>query len=239
MVKPTHQGYGFNGLVRVLLSEAFKGNVILARPLRLFALVLLLVGFGLTGCSSEQLTTDASSLPATTVTTSETSSTEQPTTDAHPSSKLNIFSDAWQDGGTIPTQYSCEGSDISPPLLLDGIPPATRSLALIMNDPDAPSGNFVHWVIFNLDPGRVSISEGLGRPDAAAVEGSHGMNDFGELGYRGPCPPRGSTHTYVLTAYALDRVLELPSGVTAGELLAVTPGSVLSSATLQGTFGRS
>lgn len=171
--------------------------------------------------------------PGTPPSNSETTSTE-------PSdSVLGISTSAWQDGDAIPMQYSCDGSGVSPPLALENVPPDTRSLALIMNDPDAPSGNFVHWVVFNLDPSRRDISEGLGRSGAETVsEGLQGLNDFRQLGYSGPCPPQGTVHTYVLTVYALDRTLDLPSGTTADELLEAMQGNILTSAELRGTFNR-
>ena len=222
-------------------------------PLRLLVVPLLSALLVLVACSSEETPPEPDGTTETPTTTSQDASdpetvTETPgtpsstseTTSAEPSdSVLGISTSAWQDGDTIPAKYSCDGSDVSPPLALENVPPDTRSLALIMNDPDAPSGNFVHWVIFNLDPGRRDISEGLGQSGAeAASEGLHGLNDFRRLGYGGPCPPQGPAHTYVLTVYALDRMLDLPSGATADELLEAMKGNILASAELRGVFGR-
>ncbi|MDE0268828.1 MAG: YbhB/YbcL family Raf kinase inhibitor-like protein [Acidimicrobiaceae bacterium] len=214
---------------------------------------LLSVLLMLAACSSEEAlpepdetsetpttTSQNASDPETLTGTPDTPPSNSETASAEPSdSVLGVSTSAWQDGDAIPVKYSCDGSDVSPPLDLENVPFDTRSLALIMNDPDAPSGNFVHWVIFNLDPSRRDISEGLGQSGAAtASEGLQGLNDFRQLGYSGPCPPQGTAHTYVLTVYALDGILDLPSSATADELLEAMQENILASAELRGAFTR-
>ena len=152
---------------------------------------------------------------------------------------MEVTSPAFHDGEAIPTEYTCEGEDISPPINVGAVPPQTRSLALIMDDPDATSGTFVHWLAFNLDPGRHELKEGLGREGNEIDEGRHGVNGFGRHAYGGPCPPPGETHTYRFMLYALDRALDLEAGATVTELLTAMRGQVLGLGILEGTYARS
>ena len=122
---------------------------------------------------------------------------------------MEVTSPAFQDGASIPLKHSCDGADISPPISVGTPPPQTRSLALIMDDPDAPGGTFVHWVALNFDAGHHELEEGLGKEGDKVAEGLHGVNGFGKLGYGGPCPPAGPAHTYRIMVYALDRELHL------------------------------
>ena len=151
---------------------------------------------------------------------------------------MQVTSPAFEDGQPIPAEYTCEGEDISPPINLSTPPPQTRSLALIMDDPDAPGGTFVHWLAFNLDSSRHELNEGLGREGDQVDEGLHGVNDFGRHGYGGPCPPPGPAHTYRFMVYALDRELDLEAGATVTELLTSMRGNVLGLGILEGTFAR-
>ncbi len=150
---------------------------------------------------------------------------------------LQISSPAFSEGQMIPRQYTCDGADISPALSWSGVPEGTRSLALICDDPDAPMGTWVHWVLFNIDPARNGLPEQIA-PDAQVLGGArHGTNDFRRLGYGGPCPP-GGTHRYFFKMYALDTELELESGATKAQLEAAMQGHVLAQAQLMGKYRR-
>lgn len=148
---------------------------------------------------------------------------------------MQVRSPAFADGDAIPVRYSCQGEDISPPLSWDGVPPGARSLALICDDPDAPMGAWVHWVAFDIPPELRALEEGV--PAAERVEGRarQGMNDFGKVGYGGPCPPAG-THRYFFRLYALDKKLGFKGGVTKARLLKEMKGHVLAEGTLVGTY---
>ena len=132
----------------------------------------------------------------------------------------------------IPTRHTCDGEDLSPPLRWATVPEAARSLALVVDDPDAPRGVFTHWVAWGLDPAASGLSEGEAAPN-------EGTNDFGTVGYRGPCPPPGhGRHRYVFRLYALDRDLELESGTGKADLEQAIEGHVLTTAELVGTYER-
>lgn len=150
---------------------------------------------------------------------------------------LAIESPAFPEGGSIPRPYTCDGRDVSPPLAWTGVPTGTKSLALVCDDPDAPAGVWVHWVIFNLSPSATGLPEAV--PPRAEVDGGgvQGTNDFRRIGYGGPCPPSG-THRYVFTLYALDAEVPLSASATKAQLLAATKGRVLAEATLTGTYSR-
>ena len=143
-----------------------------------------------------------------------------------------LQSGAFAKGEPIPRRHGCEGQDLSPPLAWSGAPEGTRSLALVVDDPDAPVGTFTHWLGWGLDP----AAQGLGEGEAAPVEG---RNDFGTSGYRGPCPPPGhGRHRYVFRLYALDAEPELAAGAAKAELEEVIAGHVLTTAELVGTYER-
>ena len=145
--------------------------------------------------------------------------------------KMKITSFAFQEGGNIPSKFTCDGSDISPPLQITGVPSEAKSLVLIADDPDAPSGLFTHWLIWNIPPQTNSISEG------SAPKGVHGTNDFGKPGYKGPCPPPG-THRYSFKIYALDRELDLRGGAKRSQLDAAMKGHVVAQGVLVGRYAR-
>ena len=146
--------------------------------------------------------------------------------------QLKITSSVFQDGGEIPSKFTCDGTDASPQLHLDGAPPAAKSLALIMDDPDAPGGSFTHWIVWNIDPKTNEIGQG-GAP-AGAIQG---RNDFGKSGYGGPCPPSG-THRYYFRIFTLDRMLDLKSSAKRAELDSAIRGHVLAKAELMGRYSR-
>jgi Raf kinase inhibitor-like YbhB/YbcL family protein len=150
---------------------------------------------------------------------------------------LTLTSPAFQNGGMIPRKYTCDGQDLSPPLEWAGAPEGTKSIALISDDPDAPMGTWVHWVIYNLPPGASSLPEGLAREPELEKGARQGMTDFRRVGYGGPCPPRG-VHRYFFRLYALDAELPLKPGATKKELLKAMQGRILAEGELMGKYGR-
>jgi Raf kinase inhibitor-like YbhB/YbcL family protein len=145
---------------------------------------------------------------------------------------FSLSSTAFEHEGQIPQRHSCEEDDVSPPLSWSDPPDGTRSLALICDDPDAPSGVFVHWLGWGIDP----APGGLGEGESAPAEGTGGS---GDAGYRGPCPPPGhGPHRYFFRLYALDEDLELSPGASREVLEAAIEGHVLESAELMGTYER-
>jgi len=150
---------------------------------------------------------------------------------------LTITSTAFAAGKPIPANYSCDGKGISPPLAWSGAPVGTQSFALIMDDPDAPSGTYVHWVIYDMPGSSQGLSEGISS-DAKLADGSlQGSNSSRRTGYTGPCPPSG-THRYFFKLYALDTNLDLASGAGKEQLLKAMQGHVLAQGELMGTFSR-
>jgi Raf kinase inhibitor-like YbhB/YbcL family protein len=143
-----------------------------------------------------------------------------------------LQSGAFDHDEVIPRRHSCEGEDLSPPLSWSGAPEGTRSLALVVDDPDAPAGTFTHWVAWAIDPGAGELREG----EAAPAEG---RNDFGTSGYRGPCPPPGDgPHRYSFRLYALDSDSDLPPGAGKREFERELEGHILGAAELIGTYER-
>ncbi len=145
---------------------------------------------------------------------------------------ITITSTAFTEGEKIPKVYTCDDQNASPPLAWTGVPTNTISLALIMDDPDAPSGTWVHWVLFNL-PGTLS-----GLEQGKSGDGTEGSNDFRKLGYGGPCPPRGSNHRYFIKLYALDARLDLKAGATKAQVENAMKGHILAQGQLMGRYGR-
>lgn len=142
---------------------------------------------------------------------------------------MQISSSAFTQGNKIPDQYTCTDENISPPLGFLNIPEGTESLALIVDDPDAPSGTFTHWVVFNIPPSTKTIEEG------ASPEGIQGKNDFNRLGYGGPCPPSG-VHRYFFKLFALDITLDLDEGATKVEVEHAMEGHIIIQSTLMGVY---
>lgn len=150
---------------------------------------------------------------------------------------FNLSSPAFNQGAAIPRKYTCDGEDLSPPLQWTEPPADTRSLALISDDPDAPVGTWVHWVVYNLPAGIRSLPEGASPAAGLPQGGVHGQNSWRRLEYGGPCPPSG-THRYFFKLYALDITLELGPGAGKKELLGAMEGHVLAQAELMGTYSR-
>lgn len=151
---------------------------------------------------------------------------------------IQLTSTAFADGLPIPTKYTCDGSDISPPLAWANAPANVKSYTLIADDPDAPVGTWVHWVIYNLPPSATALAENTPKSDSLPDGAKQGVNDFRKTGYGGPCPPPGKAHRYFFKLYALDTTLDLPSGATKKDLLKAMEGHVLAQGQLMGTYQR-
>src|SRR5205814_988941 len=134
--------------------------------------------------------------------------------------KMKVTSSAFQEGANIPSKFTCDGANTSPPLQISDVPSEAKSLVLIVDDPDAPSGLFTHWVVWNLSAQATTIAEG------STPKGVQGTNDFGKSGYGGPCPPSGA-HRYYFRVFALDRELDLHSGAKRSQLDAAMKGHVI------------
>jgi Raf kinase inhibitor-like YbhB/YbcL family protein len=152
---------------------------------------------------------------------------------------LTLASSAFRAGAPIPVPYTCDGADRSPPLAWSGAPARTAAFALIADDPDAPGGTWVHWVLYDLPSQTSALGENVPKLERLPeVGGVQGRNDFRAVGYGGPCPPPGPAHHYHFTLYALDRVLGLKPGATKKDVERAMAGKVLASAELVGTYAR-
>ncbi len=152
---------------------------------------------------------------------------------------LSLSSPAFGDGEKIPAKYTCEGQDISPQLDWSGIPKGTESLTLIVEDPDAPSGIFTHWIIFNISPDIKGLSEASPTIPRLPNGSLQGGNDFSRIGYGGPCPPPGKPHRYRFTLYALNKKLDLASGSSRYQVLNGIKNQILAQGQLTGIYQRS
>lgn len=224
----------------------------MTRAASLCLVLILLVAVGQVGCgpgsapepapSSEEPTTAAAATvpaeeptPAPSTPTPVPPAEETPTPTSTPVPPLEISSDAFEDQGQIPPRHGLcpDQTNLSPPLSWSNVPPDAQSLALICMDTDA---DFVHWVIYNVQATATGLSEGvpsLGELDDGALQGP---NDYGEMGYGGPCPPPGETHTYVFTLYALDTTLDLPAGTDAQVVLQAAQQHIIAEAALAGSY---
>ena len=147
-------------------------------------------------------------------------------------STITISSPAFKHNDHIPAKYTCDGADVSPPLLIANVPPAAKSLALIVDDPDAPAGTWVHWVLWNIDPKTTDLAE-----NAVPSGAQQGLNDFRSHSYGGPCPPSG-THRYFFKLYALDSTLTLGANSTKAALEKAMKGHILAQTELIGLYKR-
>jgi len=145
--------------------------------------------------------------------------------------QLNVTSPAFEDNQSIPEKYTCTGEGINPPLSIEGIPEGTKSLTLILDDPDAPAGTFDHWVIWNISPAQTKIAE-------HTAPGIEGLNSDKEQGYTPPCPPPGKPHRYIFRVYALDIMLTLGAESTKKDLEKAVKGHILAEGKLMGLFAR-
>lgn len=153
-------------------------------------------------------------------------------TEAGAMSTLTIASPAFKHNESIPEKYTCDGADVNPPLVIEGVPPGAKSLALIVDDPDAPRGTWVHWVVWNIDPKTKEIKE-----NSVPAGAKQGMNDFRSRNYGGPCPPSG-THRYFFKLYALDTAPDLGPDTTKAVLEKAMMGHILAQAEIIGLYRR-
>lgn len=188
--------------------------------MKLAGLLTVLVSVVMTGCS-----TGPQPLPP------------QPPPRQSPEKKsdLKVTSAAFKEGQLIPRQYTCDGVNVSPPLEWSGVPKSARTIAIIADDPDAPSGNWAHWVLYNLPADNIGFVENLPATENLKAGGFQGKNDFGKIGYGGPCPPAGS-HRYFFKVYALDAELPLKAGATKAEVEKAFENHVVAQGQLMGTY---
>ena len=151
---------------------------------------------------------------------------------------MKITSPSFAEGQPIPSQYTCDGENVSPALSWDQIPPAAKAFTLICDDPDAPAGTWVHWVLYDLPATNRALPEGI-EPTAQLPTGAiQGRNDFRQSGYGGPCPPPGTSHRYFFKLYALDGTLGLKPGATKADVETAMKGHILGEGQLMGTYKR-
>jgi Raf kinase inhibitor-like YbhB/YbcL family protein len=150
---------------------------------------------------------------------------------------IEIKSAAFEEGSMIPKKYTGDGAGVSPPLAWSDLPKSTESVALLCDDPDAPVGDWVHWILFNLPSDTRALKEAVPKDGTLPNGAVQGKNGWGEIGYRGPAPP-GGTHRYFFKLYALDAKLELPPGAAKADLLEAMKGHVLAEGQLMGRYTR-
>ena len=151
---------------------------------------------------------------------------------------MELTSSAFKENEKIPQQYTCEGKDFSPPLQWTEPPAGIQSFVLINDDPDAPMGTWVHWVVWNIPPQTRELHEGFPKEDKLPSGIQQGMTDFGRVGYGGPCPPAGKPHRYFFKLYALDAVLTLPTRAAKKDVEKAMQGHILAQAELIGLYQR-
>ena len=189
-------------------------------------------GSSVTSTQAASSTTAATTSATSTTVASTTTAVETTTTTSPPvAAEIVVTSPAYEEGGTIPVVYTCDGDDVSPPYELAGVPAEAASLVVVMDDPDAPVGVWDHWVVYDVVP-TDAIAE--------AVEdlGTDGINSWGELGYGGPCPPAGPAHRYILRVLALNVVLDWSEGVDKDGLLETVAPFVIAEGQLMELYGR-
>jgi Raf kinase inhibitor-like YbhB/YbcL family protein len=152
--------------------------------------------------------------------------------------QMQLTSTAFTEGAAIPAKHTCDARDVSPPLKWTGVPAGAKSLALIVDDPDAPAGTWVHWVLYDLPASKSELTEDVPKSQYVAGGAKQGLNDFRHLGYGGPCPPHGKPHRYFFKLYALDAVLDLKPGLTKKDLEGTMEKHILARAELMGTYQR-
>lgn len=199
-----------------------------------FMLMICLGILLLAACASPGTETVEAPIEATEAPQPTAAPTEAPSEDIEPAQPFELTSAAFKQGEPIPVQYSCDGEDISPPLAWGDPPEGTQSLALIMDDPDAPGGTWDHWIAFNISADLRELPEAT---SAGNVSATFGQNSWGRADYGGPCPPSG-THRYFFKLYALDTTLNLDENADKEQVLAATDGHILAETELMGTFSR-
>jgi Raf kinase inhibitor-like YbhB/YbcL family protein len=149
---------------------------------------------------------------------------------------LRLASSAFADGAPIPAKYTCDGENVSPPLAWSNAPKSTQGLALIADDPDAPLGTWVHWVVYNIPPTLTQLAERIPAAETTSNGAMQGTTSFKRVGYGGPCPPAGKPHHYFFRLYALDSQVTLKPGATKDDLLKAMEGHILATGQLVGTY---
>jgi Raf kinase inhibitor-like YbhB/YbcL family protein len=187
----------------------------------------------LTACQSNNTARPEGNTNATPAATKEVGSE----TKGEVKMSIKLTSTAFDEGGMIPAEYTCDGQNISPPLAWSGVPEGAKTLALIADDPDAPRGTWVHWVVYQIPATEKGLPENVPPRETLDNGARAGTNDFKKLGYGGPCPPSG-THRYFFKLYALDATLDLSSGATKDQLLKATEGHVVAEGQLMGRYQR-
>lgn len=164
---------------------------------------------------------------------------QQPAADKPKTAKpeIKLTSTALKEGEAIPRTYTCDGVNVSPPFEWSGVPKAAKTLVIIADDPDAPGGMWVHWVLYNLPADNIGFVENLPATEKLVAGGFQGKNDFEKIGYGGPCPPSG-THRYFFKIYALDVELPLKAGATKAEVEKAMSGHIVAQGQLMGTYQR-
>lgn len=152
-------------------------------------------------------------------------------------SEIKVTSVAFKEGQPIPRQYTCNGVNVSPPIEWSGVPKAAKTIAVVADDPDAPAGTWVHWVLYNLPAENIGLVENVPADETLKAGGFQGKNDFEKIGYGGPCPPSG-THHYFFKVYAVDAELPLKAGATKADLETALSGHVMTQGQLMGTYQR-
>lgn len=152
--------------------------------------------------------------------------------------KMTLASPAFEEGAPIPEKYTCQGPDVSPPLEWSNVPEGTKSLAMVVEDPDAPGGPFVHWVIYNIPPAGTGLPEDVPGDESLADGSIQGQNGFHRTGYAGPCPPPGKAHRYFFRIFALSDVLPAKSDPGEKDLMDLMRGRVIGQGELMGTAQR-
>jgi Raf kinase inhibitor-like YbhB/YbcL family protein len=163
---------------------------------------------------------------------------DPPTPRKETNMRIQPSSSAFKEGQPIPSQFTCQGQDISPPLEWGDVPPQAKSLALIVDDPDAPAGTWVHWVLYDLPAITRNLPQAVPATETLEGRAKQGRNDFKKIGYGGPCPPPGKAHRYFFKLFALDTELGLKPGATKQDLLRAMTGHVLAEGQLMGTYQR-
>jgi Raf kinase inhibitor-like YbhB/YbcL family protein len=200
------------------------------KPGLLFIGLLLFTSFAIAGCA-QPAPTGQEPPPE------EMAPRPEPPSDASEAA-FAITSPAFATGAGIPAKYTCDGQNASPPLDWGQCPSGTASLALIVDDLDAPVSAFIHWIIFNLPSGTRGLPEAVPKDGKLADGALQGKNGFGKIGYAGPCPPSGSPHRYRFTLYALDKSLGLAAGASKEQVLAAMQGHILAQSQLIGIYQR-
>ncbi len=149
---------------------------------------------------------------------------------------MELKSSAFENNAEVPRKYTCDGADVSPPLTWSNPPDGAKAWALVCDDPDAPGGTWVHWVIYDLPADTTRLAEGIPTQESLPNGAKQGVNDFKRVGYGGPCPPHGPAHRYFFKLYALDRPTNLKPRATKQQLLAAIKGHIVGEAQLIGKY---